>query len=63
VDRPGVLGPPWNDAGVDRGHDGALTGLHAGSCCLVGIPMCYIRPHIIFVTQVLGRILGSLCHA
>jgi hypothetical protein len=24
VDRPGVLGPPWTDAGVDRG--GALTG-------------------------------------
>jgi hypothetical protein len=26
VDRPGVLGPPWIDAGADRGHDGALTG-------------------------------------
>jgi hypothetical protein len=26
VDRPGVLGPPWNDAGTDKGHDGALTG-------------------------------------
>jgi hypothetical protein len=26
VDRPGVLGPPWTDAGADRGHDGALTG-------------------------------------
>jgi hypothetical protein len=26
VDRPGVLGPPWTDAGVDRGHDSALTG-------------------------------------
>jgi hypothetical protein len=26
VDRPGVLGPPWTDAGVDRGHDGTLTG-------------------------------------
>jgi hypothetical protein len=26
VDWPGVLGPPWTDAGVDRGHDGALTG-------------------------------------
>jgi hypothetical protein len=26
VDRPGVLGPPWTDTGVDRGHDGALTG-------------------------------------
>jgi hypothetical protein len=26
VDRPGVLGPPWNDTGVDRGHGGALTG-------------------------------------
>jgi hypothetical protein len=26
VDRPGVLGPPWTDAGVDRGHDDTLTG-------------------------------------
>jgi hypothetical protein len=26
VDRPGVLGPPWTDAGADRGHVGALTG-------------------------------------
>jgi hypothetical protein len=28
VDRPGVLGPPWTNAGADRGHDGApkLTG-------------------------------------
>jgi hypothetical protein len=26
VDRPGVLGPPWTDVGVDRGHGGALTG-------------------------------------
>jgi hypothetical protein len=26
VDRPGVLGPPWTDAGTDRGHGGALTG-------------------------------------
>jgi hypothetical protein len=30
VDRPGVLGPPWTDSGVDRGggagHGGALTG-------------------------------------
>jgi hypothetical protein len=26
VDRPGVLGPPWPDAGADRGHGGALTG-------------------------------------
>jgi hypothetical protein len=25
VDRPGVLGPPWIDAGTDRWHDGALT--------------------------------------
>jgi hypothetical protein len=25
VDRPGVLGPTWTDAGADRGHDGALT--------------------------------------
>jgi hypothetical protein len=25
VDRPGVLGPPWTDAGADRGHGGALT--------------------------------------
>jgi hypothetical protein len=25
VDRPGVLGPPWTDAGTDRGHGGALT--------------------------------------
>jgi hypothetical protein len=29
VDRPGVLGPPWTNGGVDRGgpgHGGALTG-------------------------------------
>jgi hypothetical protein len=26
VDRPGVLGPPWTDAGVDNGHGGTLTG-------------------------------------
>jgi hypothetical protein len=26
VDRPGVLGPPWTDAGADRGHGDALTG-------------------------------------
>jgi hypothetical protein len=26
VDRPGVLGPPWTDAGTDRGHGGALIG-------------------------------------
>jgi hypothetical protein len=26
MDRPGVLVPPWTDVGVDRGHDGALTG-------------------------------------
>jgi hypothetical protein len=26
------------------------VGLHAGSCCLVGIPMCYILPHIILIT-------------
>jgi hypothetical protein len=26
VDRPGVLGLPWTDAGTNRGHDGALTG-------------------------------------
>jgi hypothetical protein len=25
VDRPGVLGPSWTDAGMDRGHSGALT--------------------------------------
>jgi hypothetical protein len=25
VDWPGVLGPPWTDAGADRGHGGALT--------------------------------------
>jgi hypothetical protein len=25
VDRPGVLGPPWTDTSVDRGHGGALT--------------------------------------
>jgi hypothetical protein len=24
--RLGVLGPPWTDADMDRGHDGALTG-------------------------------------
>jgi hypothetical protein len=26
VDRLGVLGAPWIDAGADRGHGGALTG-------------------------------------
>jgi hypothetical protein len=26
MDQLGVLGPPWIDAGVDRGHGGALTG-------------------------------------
>jgi hypothetical protein len=26
VDWPGVLGPPWTDAGADRGHSDALTG-------------------------------------
>jgi hypothetical protein len=26
VDRPGVLGLPWTDAGTDRGHGGALIG-------------------------------------
>jgi hypothetical protein len=26
VGRPCVLGPPWTNAGADRGHDGALTG-------------------------------------
>jgi hypothetical protein len=26
VDRPGELGPPWTDAGVDNGHGGVLTG-------------------------------------
>jgi hypothetical protein len=26
VDRPGVLGPPWTDAVVNRWHDSALTG-------------------------------------
>jgi hypothetical protein len=25
MDRPGVLGPPWTDTGVDRGHGGTLT--------------------------------------
>jgi hypothetical protein len=25
VDRPGVLGQPWTDAGAERGHGGALT--------------------------------------
>jgi hypothetical protein len=25
VDRPSVLGPPWTDTGVDRGHGGTLT--------------------------------------
>jgi hypothetical protein len=31
--------------------------------CLVGIPMCYILPRIILLTQDLGRILESLRHA
>jgi hypothetical protein len=26
MDRLGVLGPLWTDAGADRGHGGALTG-------------------------------------
>jgi hypothetical protein len=26
MDRPGVLGPPWTDAGADRWHSGALSG-------------------------------------
>jgi hypothetical protein len=26
VDRPGALGPPWTDAGVDSGHGGMLIG-------------------------------------
>jgi hypothetical protein len=25
VDRSGMLGPPWTDAGADRGHGSALT--------------------------------------
>jgi hypothetical protein len=29
MDRPGVLGPPWTDAGTDKGHDSALTGAWA----------------------------------
>ncbi len=29
VDRPGVLGPPWTDAGADRGHGGVLPGAWA----------------------------------
>jgi hypothetical protein len=27
MDRPGVLGPPWTNAGADRGHGGVLTGV------------------------------------
>jgi hypothetical protein len=26
MDRPGVLDPPWTDAGADSGHGGLLTG-------------------------------------
>jgi hypothetical protein len=26
VDQPGVLGPPWTNTGVNRGHGGVLTG-------------------------------------
>jgi hypothetical protein len=26
MDRPGVLGPSWTDAGADRGHGSMLTG-------------------------------------
>jgi hypothetical protein len=26
VDRLGVLGPPWTNAGANRGHGGVLTG-------------------------------------
>jgi hypothetical protein len=26
VDQPGVLGPPWTDAGAYKGHGGTLTG-------------------------------------
>jgi hypothetical protein len=25
MDRPGVLGPPWTDAGAERGHGGTLS--------------------------------------
>jgi hypothetical protein len=26
LDRPGALGPPWTNAGMDSGHGGVLTG-------------------------------------
>jgi hypothetical protein len=26
VDRSGILGPPWTDAGADNRHGGAVTG-------------------------------------
>jgi hypothetical protein len=31
VDRPGVLGPPWTDGGVDRGGPGAQRRAHRSS--------------------------------
>jgi hypothetical protein len=31
VDRPGALGPPWTDGGVDRGGAKARRRVHQGS--------------------------------
>jgi hypothetical protein len=39
VDRLGVLGPPWTDAGADRGHGGALTEAWPPAA-----PMCQSSP-------------------
>jgi hypothetical protein len=39
VDRPGVLGPPWSDTVVDRGHGGVLTGAWPPAT-----PMCLSSP-------------------
>jgi hypothetical protein len=39
VDRPGALGPPWTDAGVDNGHGSVLTGARPPA-----IPVCRRSP-------------------
>ncbi len=37
MDRPGVLGPPWTNVGVNSGHDGALTGARPPAAPGLGI--------------------------
>ncbi len=39
VDRPGVLSPPWTDAGADNGRGGALTGAQPPAA-----PVCRSSP-------------------